>query len=231
MRSLIRIAALAAGVLAATSTPAFANNNNSSSPQPTGTVGTGEQYDSLCDGVQGPGVRGDGPISKFIITRSDDVDGNATLLIKLWGNLDILASQAPVLDCLWIDSDGNGARSADERVMGALVDGLVITPDDDINGRGYFSVRVPGAANKAVCDQASGVRNGQALPTDAATAQWRFRTPVRCSSPLPPVEIPEAGSVVLLGLSGALTGAAVLFGVGRRRRPGQLAAVDFHRFR
>jgi hypothetical protein len=195
--------------------PAFADNNPPE-PQPTGTVNTGEQYDALCDGVQGPTSQADGFIYKFKITRVDNVDGSATFTIKLWGNLGLLVSSSPVVDCLWVDADGNGARSAGEGVTGALVEGLVITPDDSINGRGYFSVRVPGAANKTVCDQAYGVRSGQAVPTDPTAAEWRFRSTVLCSAPLPPIDIPEAGSVVLLGLTGALTGGALL--TVRRRR-------------
>ena len=225
MKGLIRSAALAAGVLAATCSPAFANNGGGGSnnpnpgPQPTGTVNTGKQYDSLCDGLQGLDGTHSGTINKYIITRADNVDGSATFLIKLWGDLTILRAQASVLDCLWIDTDGNGARSPGEGVIGAHVEGLVITADNSVNGRGYFSVRVPDGANKKVCDQAYGVRTGETLPTNVASAQWLYRTPFVCSTPLPPVEIPEAGSVVLLGLSGALTGAVVLFGGRRRQRP------------
>ena len=158
-----------------------------------------------------------GTINKYIITRADNVDGSATFLIKLWGDLTILRAQASVLDCLWIDTDGNGGRSPGEGVIGVHVEGLAITADDTVNGRAYFSVRVPDGANKKVCDQAYGVPTGELLPTSVTSAQWLYRTPFVCSTPLPPVEIPEAGSVVLLGLSGALTGAVVLF--GRRQRP------------
>jgi hypothetical protein len=224
MKGLVRSAALTAAVLAATCTPAFANNGGSSSnpgPQPTGTVSMGKQYESLCDGLLGLDGTHSGTINKYIVTRTDNVDGSATLLVKLWGDLTILRQQASVLDCLWIDTDGNGARSPGEGVVGAHVEGLVITADNSVNGRGYFSVTVPGAATKTVCDQAYGVRPGEVLPADAASAQWLYRTPFVCSTPLPPVEIPEAGAVMLLGLSGALTGAAVIFG-GRRRQRGQL---------
>ena len=144
-------------------------------------------------------------------------------MIKLWGSREFLTSQAPVLDCMWIDTDGNGAPSPGESVIGAYVEGLVVTADDSVNGRGYFAVQVPGGASKKVCDQAFGVSAGQALPTNATSADWLYRTPFACSTPLPPVEIPEAGAVVLLGLSGVLTGGLVLF-LGRRRQRTQLIA-------
>ena len=214
MNRLIRVVVLAAGVVVATSMPASADNTPTD-PQPTGTVTTTAQYGSLCDGVQRPSSHGDGFVYKLRTYRVDNVDGSATFTIKLWGNLGRLVSSSPVLDCLWIDSDGNGTRSPDESVIGALVEGLVVTPDDTVNGRGYFAVRVPGAANKTVCDQSYGVRSGEALPADPTTAQWRFQSTVLCSFPQPPIDVPEAGSVVLLGLTGAVTASVLLF--SRRR--------------
>ena len=231
MKGLIRGAALTAALLVATCSPALANNGSGGSnnpnpnpgPQPTGTVSTGKQYDALCDELQGLDGTHSGTINKYIISRADNVDGSATFLIKLWGDLTILRAQASVLDCLWIDTDGNGARSPGEGVIGAQIEGLVIAADNSVNGRGYFSVRVPDGANKKVCDQAYGVRTGESLPTSGSAAQWLYRTPFVCSTPLPPVEIPEAGSVALLGLSGAITGAAVVF--GRRRQRPRLATL------
>jgi hypothetical protein len=181
---------------------------------PTGTVSLGAQYDSLCADLQRPTARPDVTIAKYIVGRQDNPDGSATLTVKLWGSLATLAWQAPVLDCLWIDTDGDGLRAANEPAIGALVEGLVVTADDRINGRGYFSVRLPGAANLTVCDQAYGVRSGEALPGNADSAQWRFTSQRICSSPLPPVEVPESGLVALLGVTGALTATLLL-----RRRP------------
>jgi hypothetical protein len=157
------------------------------------------------------------------VTRSDNADGSTDFLVVIAGPIPASISSIDVLDCVWIDTNNDGVQQIltepmrSYRALGVPVAGT------GTNRTVTFELNVPAAVGKPVCDRAFGVSWSTmqaALSNNSgiASGSWMaLYTPKVCTAPSPPPDVPEVGLSVLLVVTGAVTGAAVLY-VQRRRR-------------
>lgn len=189
----------------------------------------GGVFNTLCTGVIN-GVNpitgnqinfnGANPVTKTV-ERSDNANGSSDFKVTLTGPIPATYLEADGYDCVWIDANNDGLLTPGESMRSYLAGQLTIT------GTGAsrsitFQLNVPNAVGKSVCNVGYGV-NYTLLTSNASnqsgieTGNWLyFYSNKVCSTPVPPVEIPEAGSIILLGLTGTATAAIVL--TSRRRR-------------
>ena len=150
------------------------------------------------------------PITKTV-TRSDNPNGSSDFEVVLSGDIPASFSVSDGYDCLWIDTNGDGAFTPGESMRPYVAPGVSIvgsSPNRSIT----FQVNVPGAAGKTVCDIGSGIN--YTLLTSLAgsnsgiqTGSWLyFYSQTVCSSGGPSPVIPEVPLVPLLAIVVAVVG-------------------------
>jgi GEVED domain len=156
------------------------------------------------------------------ITRVDNNDGTATFAITLTGPIPAAVTTIDVFDCVWIDVNGNGLFDQGESMRAYEGDKATV------QGAGSrrtvdFTLTVPNAAGRTVCDQAAGV-NFSGLTgtitsqTGIESGSWiQAITPSVCSEGGAPAVVPEATFVPSL-LASALAGLGIGWFAMRRRR-------------
>jgi hypothetical protein len=160
------------------------------------------------------------------ITRVDNNDGTATFSVTLTGPIPAAVTTIDVLDCVWIDGNGNGLFDQGESMRAyegsaAAVQGTGSKRTVDVK------LTVPNAAGRAVCDMAAGVNfagltGTVTSQTGIESGSWiqAISNSVCADSGVPAV-VPEVTFVPSL-LASALAGLGIGWFAMRRRR---LAAV------
>ena len=133
------------------------------------------------------------------ITRVDNNDGTATFSVTLTGPIPAVTT-IDVLDCVWIDVNGNGLFDQGESMR--AYEGNTATVQGTGSRRTVdFRLTVPNAAGRTVCDQAAGV-NFSGLTgtisnqTGIESGSWiQALSPPVCSEGGVPAVVPEASFV------------------------------------
>jgi hypothetical protein len=157
------------------------------------------------------------------ITRVDNNDGTATFSVTLSGPIPAAVTTIDVLDCVWIDVNGNGLFDQGESMR--AYEGSAATVQGTGSKRTVdFKLTVPNAAGRTVCDMASGVNFAGLTGTITSQAgieagSWiQAISPTVCSDSGVPAVVPEASFVPSL-LASALAGLGIGWFAMRRRRP------------
>jgi hypothetical protein len=154
------------------------------------------------------------------VVRADREDGSSEFTITLVGHIPDRVSVASFIDCVWIDSSGDGRYTAvvGER-MRSYTQGNVAITGSNPNRTAVFQIDVPGAAGKRVCDRVFGSSKGRGSLASRTRffSRTSFFSDRVCTAASPPAEVPETGTVALLALSGGATGLLVLAVLRRRR--------------
>jgi hypothetical protein len=156
------------------------------------------------------------------VTRVDNNNGTATFSVTLTGAIPAAVTTIDVLDCVWIDVNGNNLFDQGES-MRAYEASAAVVQGTGASRTVDFKLTVPSAAGRTVCDMAAGV-NFAGL-TATITNQAGIETgayiqgisPTVCSESGVPAVVPEATFVPSL-LASALGGLGVGWFVMRRRR-------------
>jgi hypothetical protein len=156
------------------------------------------------------------------ITRVDNNDGTATFSVTLTGPIPAAVTTIDVLDCVWIDVNGNGLFDQGES-MRAYEGNAATVQGTGSNRTVDFKLTVPNAAGRTVCDMAGGVNFSGLTGTIANQAgiesgSWlQAISPSVCSESGVPAVVPEAAFVPSL-LASAFAGLGVGWFAMRRRR-------------
>ena len=156
------------------------------------------------------------------ITRADNNDGTATFSVTLTGPIPAAVTTIDVLDCVWIDVNGNGLFDQGESMR--AYEGNAATVQGTGSRRTVdFKLTVPNAAGRTVCDQAAGVNFSGLMgtitgQTGIESGSWiQAISPTVCSDSGVPAVVPEATFVPSL-LASALGGLGLGWFSMRRRR-------------
>ncbi len=155
------------------------------------------------------------------ITRVDNNDGTATFAITLTGPIPAAVTTLDLLDCVWIDVNGNGLFDQGESMRAYEGDKATV------QGTGSrrtvdFTLTVPSAAGRTVCDVAAGISFSGLTGTIGSQAGIESGSWIQaisnsvCSDGGVPVVVPEATFVPAL-LASALGGLGIGWFVVRRR--------------
>lgn len=186
---------------------------------PAGTAG-GTATNAACAALitltSGPA---DQPVVAKSVVRSDRADGSSDFRITLTGAMPSTFSSAAVLDCTWIDVNGNGQfNPLGGESMRSYTLGTLAIGGTGSNRTLEFEVNVPGAVGKQVCDRGFAASTGTNMSSSSGILTGLLvYSEKACTAASPPAEVPETRTVALLVLSGGLTGIAAL-GFGRVRR-------------
>jgi hypothetical protein len=212
--------AMLAGLVSVSTASASATSFGSPPAAPVGVV-----FDGLCAGLNAAGglppLSGQPPVTKTVL-RSDNANSSSDFQVTLTGAIPAQFTTTNAIDCLWIDTNGDGLLNLPaEAIKGYTVGGLAISGSGSTR-TAVFEVNVPGAAGKSVCDRAYGTSlaatssvfgSGSAL----ISGQWLgYYSPKVCTPSGPPAVVPEVPVPALLGVTAALTGLAVI--KSRRRQ-------------
>jgi hypothetical protein len=163
------------------------------------------------------------------MTRVDNNDGTATFSVILTGPIPAAVTTIDVLDCVWVDVNGNGLFDQGESMR--AYEGTAAAVQGTGNTRTVgFTLTVPNAVGRTVCDMAAGVNFAGLAGTITGQAGIESGSWIRaisnsvCSDGGVPAVVPEASFVPSLLVS-ALGGLGVGWFAMRRRR---LAAVPLH---
>jgi hypothetical protein len=166
------------------------------------------------------------PVTKTVV-REDRSNGSSDFRVTLTGPIPATTIEADGYDCVWIDANTNGLRDPGENVRAYLSSGLTV--DGTGSTRSItFQLNVPGAAGKQVCNRGYGIDYGLLSSSAGSqsgieTGSWvYFYSGKVCTAPLVPPQVPETSQVVLLAITGVLTGGAIL---GWRRRSARNVAA------
>lgn len=211
---------IAAILAIATASPALAVPFGVQPASPAGVA-----FDGLCtvlNAVGGLPILGGQPAVTKTVVRSDNANGSSDFKVTLTGAIPAQFTTADALDCLWIDSNGNGTLNfPSESIKGYTVSGIGISGSGS-SRTATFELNLPGASGKAVCDRAYGA-NISMVTADLGNSsailagQWMaFYTGKVCTGPTNPPVVPETSMPVVLTMTGMLSGALVVFVLRRR---------------
>lgn len=156
------------------------------------------------------------------VVRVDNADGSATLQVRLNGALPATVTTSDALDCVWIDTNGNGVYDDSESMRAYEATGTVV------QGSGTsrtvdFVLTVPGAKGSPVCNRAfvanTATLNGPSTTqVEIESGSWmEGYSPIVCADASnPPAVVPEAQYPVVL-LASALSALGLSALVTRRR--------------
>jgi GEVED domain len=156
------------------------------------------------------------------VTRVDNADGTATFSVTLVGAIPTATTSVDVLDCVWIDVNGNGTFDQGESVRAYEASAAVVA-GTGANRTIDFQLTVPNAAGRSVCNRATGVNFAGLTGTITNQAgieagTWiQAQSNIVCSDFGVPVVVPEAPAAASL-LASALGGIGVGWFFMRRRR-------------
>jgi hypothetical protein len=156
------------------------------------------------------------------VTRVDNNNGTATFSVTLTGAIPAAVTTIDVLDCVWIDVNGNGLFDQGESMRAYEGDKATVQGTGSTRTVA-FNLTVPNAAGRTVCDMAAGVNFSTLTGTIANQAgiesgSWiQAISPTVCSDSGVPAVVPEATFVPSI-LASALGGLGVGWFVMRRRR-------------
>ena len=148
--------------------------------------------------VTGLSVGGAGPdtVVKSLV-RTDHPDASSTLVVTATGPFPITSDGYSIYDCLWAENGvSNGALDVGEQLR-VFYDVDVGVGGSLPNRTVTFSVTVPNAAGKTICDRVGGLdldtlatsgNPGSAIETGTWTY---FVSNVVCAGPIPPANVPE----------------------------------------
>ncbi len=156
------------------------------------------------------------------ITRVDNNDGTATFSVTLTGPIPAAVATIDVLDCVWIDMNGNALFDPGESMRAyeasaAAVQGIGSRRTVD------FKLTVPSAAGRTVCDMAAGVNFAGLTGTISSQTSIESGSWIQaisnsvCSDSGVPAVVPEVTFVPSL-LASALAGLGIGWFAMRRRR-------------
>lgn len=171
--------------------------------------------------ITGLPIFGQGPNAALkSASRVDDPDGSATLTVTVTGDLPATSSAYSTYDCLWVESGTpDGSLGAGEQLRPYYHPEIVVggtSPNRTIT----FTVVVPHAAGRTICDRAAGLNLQTVVsagnPASAVeSGHWSyFVSNVLCLAPVPPANVPE---LPFVPLAGAVTAVVLGIGLGRRR--------------
>lgn len=156
------------------------------------------------------------------ITRVDNNDGTATFAVTLSGPIPAAVTTIDVLDCVWIDVNGNGLFDQGESMR--AYEGSAATVQGTGNSRTVnFTLTVPNAAGRTVCDMAAGVNFAGLTGTITSQTGIESGSWIQaisnsvCSEGGVPAVVPEATFVPSL-LASALAGLGIGWFAMHRRR-------------
>jgi hypothetical protein len=152
----------------------------------------------------GPCGAGSAALTKTV-TVVDRPDGSALATVRLETAADV--RHALVVDCTWIDRNGDGAIGRDEDVSVHL---RTVTFQGHGTKTATMLIAQAGASGARVCDRASLFAFGSYFHL------IRLHSNVACDRTSPPV-VPEAGRAAVLGGSALVVGGLMLWLLRRRR--------------
>jgi hypothetical protein len=192
-------------------------------PAPNAIVGA--IANPACSALVNPALTfpsGAGTVTKTIL-RSDNASGSSDFQVTLTGAVPVAFLSGLALDCVWIDTNGNGSLDSAESAKAYLGTTPIVIGGSGTSRTMIFQINVPAASGVQVCDRAfggsiAGVTGALTSTSGLASGAWAaLYSGNVCSPPTPNPVVPEAPFVpMLLGSAGAL--AAGMLILTRRNR-------------
>ena len=167
-----------------------------------------EDSTTSCTGVLSGQAGDENLADKSLVSMVDNGNGTYTFTYSVY--VDRAPGSYRIRDCIWIDSDGNGAYNgetlvgSDEKDVDFVADGA--------GSSGETTYTITASPDDTVCDRAA------VSGTDASAVGFTDKSNILCVDISSPPVIPEASLAILLPVSGALV--AVGFFLWRRRASG-----------